>query len=404
MRPSRIATPIPIAAALLTALSGVAAPAPCPEPTPPTEEATASVLDCAGDASPSVPGCAGDPDGRPGDELGERGRDLRGVYVPYPRLRAARPRGLVRWVRRIGADAVILDMKDDRGRVTFRDDLAGAEGGPHGEVERMGEIVGALRAAGIYVIGRVVCFKDNQLFRAEPGAALRDRRTGRVWRDRGGLAWSDPHSLAAHAHIARVAAAAAELGVDEVQLDYVRFPVEPSARFAHYPNRVGDPERHEVIAALLARVDDALDRPLSIDVFGLTAYNPGDPDGLGQSLEHLAPYIDAISPMLYLANWPARYYERPRPSRTHSLVEGAVARIRERLGDDIAVRPLLQGFRWRAKNYGVSFIHNQIDAAVGGGAAGYLFWNQNGVYGTVAAAFADLDRLARPSLPVLSER
>lgn len=312
---------------------------------------------------------------------------MKGVYVPYPRLRSWKPGRIIRWVKAVGADAVILDIKDDRGRVTFTRDLPFARGLPHGEVRRMDRLVEMLKEEGIYTIGRLVCFKDNQLARARPGTAIRDRRTGKPWRDHGNLAWVDPHSEEAVEHIVSVAVAARELGFDEIQLDYIRFPVEASARFATYPNRVGEPQRYEVIAKALARVDAALDLPLSIDVFGLTAYHPGDQDGLGQSLEHLAPHVDAISPMVYLANWPRRYWEKPRPAKTHALVKGAVAQIRERLGDGIAVRPLLQAFKWRAKNFSTAFILNQIEAAEKGGCGGYLFWNQSGNYHKVTAVW-----------------
>ncbi len=134
-------------------------------------------------------------------------------------------------------------------------------------------------------------------------------------------------------------------------------------------------------------MDEAIRVPLSIDVFGVTAYQVGDPNGLGQSLEHLAPHIDAISPMLYLANFGKRYWEDPKPSRTYALVHNAVLGIRERLGEEIAVRPLLQAFSYRAKNFGPPFITRQIDAATTAGSSGYLFWNQNGNYKTLSRAW-----------------
>jgi len=361
-----------------------AAADPTPEPSPP-EIPPAEVV------YPELPLIAGAPHHAPGAELTAAGRDIRGVYVPYPRLRKWPAKKLLRWLRDIGATAVVLDIKDDRGRVTFTDDLPLAQGSPHGEVRRMAALVETLQEGGIYVIGRLVCFKDMQLARVRPETAIRDKKTGKPWRDHSGLAWVDPHSVTAHEHIASVAVAAQAIGFDEIQLDYVRFPVDSNAHRARYPNRVGEPERYEVIASLLARVDRAIDLPLSIDVFGLTAYHPGDEDGLGQSLEHLAPYIDAISPMVYLANWPKRYWDDPHPARTHALVNGAVIQIRRRLGDQIAVRPLLQAFKWRAKNFGLAFILNQIDAAETGGSSGHLFWNQSGNYHKVKVVWSRLD-------------
>ncbi len=325
----------------------------------------------------------------PGSELTEQGRNIRGVYVPLGRLRTKSVRQLVRWVvKDIGADAVILDIKDDRGRVTFTRELPDATNSSHGmHRKRIPKLVKAFKDKGVYVIGRLVCFKDNLFPRKHPDASIQDRRTKKLWRDRSKLSWLDPYSPVAHDYIASVASAAEAVGFDEIQLDYVRFPVEPGARYARFPNRGDTAERYEAIAALLAKVDAEIQLPLSIDVFGLTAYHPGDQDGLGQSLEHLAPHIDAISPMLYLANWRRSVWENPKPSKTHSLVHNAVKHIRRRLGDHIAVRPLLQGFKYRAQNFGAGFIHNQIDAAETAGSSGHLFWNQSGNYGKVSLIY-----------------
>jgi hypothetical protein len=366
----------------LAASTALAEPVPSPAP---------ATLPPADVVYPHIPVVAGAPDRPPGAELTSQGRNIRGVYLPYPRLRKWKTRRLVNWAVGTGGNAVIIDIKDDRGRVTFTNKLPLAKGSPHGEVRQMRKLVAALQDKGIYVIGRLVCFKDNLLGRVRPEAAIRDKKTGRIWRDGGGLAWSDPHSAVAREHIVTVALAAQELGFDEIQLDYIRFPVDSKARRARYPNRVDEPERYEVIAQTLSAVDHALDIPLSIDVFGLTAYHPGDEDGLGQSLEHLAPYVDAITPMVYLANWPKRYWENPSPGRTHGLVNGAVRHIRRRLGNEIAVRPLLQAFKWRAKNFGLAFISNQIDAAESGGCSGHLFWNQNGNYHKVKVVWGKQD-------------
>lgn len=341
----------------------------------------------ADEAYPLLGGTSLQPPDPPGSELTLRGRDVRGVYLPLGRLVTESVPHLVGWVEKTGATAVIIDMKDDFGRVTFTDTLPLAQGSPHGFVPSLQKLVPALKANGIYVIGRIVCFKDKHLPRVKPAAAIRDRRTNKAWRDRAGVTWLDPYSEAARDYVASVAVAAARLGIDEVQLDYVRFPVDPESRYAKFAARRDDTPRYGAIAALLAEVDSRIALPLSIDVFGLTAYNDADEDGLGQYLEHLAPYIDAISPMLYLANWPQRVWENATPSRIQGLIYHAVRRIRARLGDAIAVRPLLQAFSYRAEDFGPAFIDLQIEAARSSGSQGHLFWNQSGRYGAVESVW-----------------
>ncbi len=323
----------------------------------------------------------------PGSELTERGRHVRGIYLPVCKVAHAKPKKLIQWLKTMGADAVVIDIKDDHGRVTFSRDVPLAKEAPHGLVPRMKKLVEALKAEGIYTIGRLVCFKDNFLYKKIPEAAIRDRRDREPWRDKKGTVWTDPYSLSAHEYIASIAKAAEKIGFDEIQLDYVRFPVDGATRYARFPNKDPELTRYQVIQLLLARVDYEISIPLSIDVFGLTANRLGDPQGLGQSLEHLAPFIDAISPMLYLANQPREIWEHATQKKARELVYGAVRRIRTRLGDQIAVRPLLQGFEYRASFFNVDFVYGQIEAAVSGGASGHLFWNQGGFYPQLARAW-----------------
>ncbi|MBN2525935.1 MAG: hypothetical protein JXR76_06030 [Deltaproteobacteria bacterium] len=330
----------------------------------------------------------------PGSEMTPRGIDVRGVYMPVGKISTLTPGEMLRELKDMGANGVVLDVKDDMGRVTFTNHLPYARGYPHGFLRKLKKVVHTLQDHGIYVIARVVCFKDNWFATRYGSLAIQDIKTQGKWRDLHNQKWVDPHSQQMRDHIVSVAKGAEELGFDEIQLDYVRFPVEPTARNARFPMKKAGTQRYEAIAELLRQVDAAISRPLSIDVFGLTAYHPEESELLGQRLEFLAPHLDAISPMVYLANWPAKYWENPKPERTHQVIKGACRKIRERLGDAIVVRPLLQGFRWRAENWGYSFVVNQIEAAVGGGSRGYLFWNARGQYRLVKQVWADMDKAA----------
>lgn len=353
---------------------------PAPHPIPPVDEVY------------PIGGHGVDP---PGSELTDAGRNVRGIYLPVPKVVRTPIPKLVSWVAdSVGATAVVIDIKDDTGRVTFTRELEGATGRVHGLCKHMPELVAALQARNIYVIGRLVSFKDNMFYKGFPDAAVRDRRTGNVWRDKIGMAWNDPGSKEAHDHIVRIAQAAQAVGFNEIQLDYVRYPIDGLTRHAKFPHNNKDAPRHVAIASLMAEVDKALHIPLSADVFGLTAFNIGDPNGLGQSLEHLAPHLDAISPMLYLANFNRRDWEDPDPSRIQTLINNAVLEIRDRIDKRVAIRPLLQAFPYRAPNFGRDFIARQIDSATAAGSSGYLFWNQLGHYRLVAQVWENLDRKA----------
>jgi hypothetical protein len=339
------------------------------------------------------------PPDQPGSELTDKGRDLRGIYLPTGVLLKNSVEEVVELVaNKLRATAVIVDIKDDHGAITFSSALPLAKGRPHGLVRNMRTIVERFHEKNIYVIGRLVCFKDDVSTVRRPRTAVMDRITGKVWRNPTGNAWLDPYSVEAADLIVSVAKAAVELGFDEIQLDYVRFPVDPLTRHAHFPSRKPAIKRNEVMASLLYKIDQAIDRPLSADVFGLTAFNQGSAELLGQVIERLAPYLDALSPMLYLANFPQRYWENPDYRVSYNLTYGAVSRLRARLGGSIAIRPLLQGFRFRNAIYGIRYLEDQISAASSAGSSGHLFWNQLGKYEDVARAWSKVEaKASKPS-------
>jgi hypothetical protein len=130
-------------------------------------------------------------------------------------------------------NAVVIDIKGDRGFVCFRSGVALAtEIGAHKivTVTDMPALLHRLHKEGIYTIGRIVTFKDNILGTAKPSLAL--RRNGMVFKDREGLTWVDPFLADVRKYNIDLAVSAAAAGFDEVQFDYVRFPDAKGVEFS----------------------------------------------------------------------------------------------------------------------------------------------------------------------------
>lgn len=344
------------------------------------------------------------------DAIDERVQRARGLYVsgPFVRLRGAA--GIVAMVRGARMDTAVVDFKDGMGRVTFDSSLPELARSETRDIEDPRALVAALHAAGIHVVGRIVCFSDRRLALREPDRAIQDnrpRREGKPWISWGtGGAWLNPWDPRNLETIVRLADEVESFGVDEIQLDYIRFPVDDGVHLAHYPGARDDVSRAEHLHGLLRRIDDAIAVPLGVDVFGIQAYWEGDRSGLGQDLELWADVVDIFSPMLYLnamLDW-----ERGRPNRARSLVQIGVSRLRARLGPRPVIRPFLQGFdngltrdEWRPE-----FIAEQIRGARAGGADGFLFWNAGSRFGMVRRAMVgparDLSPFAIPAERVLA--
>jgi len=294
--------------------------------------------------------------------------------------------------------AVVLDFKDSAGKVHYDTAIPELEPYESGYMGDAREYIRTIKEAGIYVIARVVCFADLKLPKDDPSRAIQyniRRREGEVWRSWGtGGSWLDPYNQQNHDMVVALAREAQDLGVDEVQLDYIRFPVDNGTQYAHYPAE-RDINRATLLLGLLERIDAVLNIPLGVDVFGLAAFRRGDPSGLGQDLERWTKHVEVFTPMLYM--YSMRAWEPNARDRVQRLIAGGVSRLRARIGEKPVIRPFIQAFR--RGNVGEEtpdFIARQIRAARFGRADGYLFWHPGSRYGHVRQAMAGPARRFSP--------
>jgi hypothetical protein len=283
-------------------------------------------------------------------------------------------------------NAVVIDVKGDRGLVPYRSavPLAVEVGAQRViTIEDPAALLAGLRRKGIYTIARIVVFKDDPFARSRPHVAVKDG-AGRVWRDREGLAWTDPFRPEVRDYNLALAVEAARHGFDEIQFDYVRFP---DAAGLAYAQRSTPDARIRAIEGFLAEARRRLAPHnvfLAADVFGYVCWNLGD-TGIGQTLETLVEHLDYLSPMLYPSSFQFGIpgYRDP-VNHPAEIVAASLARAAERTRwAPVRFRPWLQAFSDYAfdrRPFGRTEIRAQIDAAERFGASGWMLWNPRNVY------------------------
>ena len=312
------------------------------------------------------------------DPITVQGQQARGFYASGPYVRVKHLDGLIRAVKSANLDAVVIDLKDGAGRVTYDTQIPVLQPQIRNYLGDPRALVAGLKQAGLYTIARVVCFADPQLPLRVPERAVVHVRRGTSWVSWGtGGTWLDPYNAENQQLVVQLAREAASFGFDEVQLDYVRFPVDDGTVYARFPAH-DERTRPEVLVDLLRQVDAAIHVPLGVDVFGLTAFRTGDSDGLGQDLEAFAPYVEVYTPMLYMNSM--RTWGRGSERRAFGLVREGVSTLRERLGPRAVIRPFLQAFEQGSDHFGPEFIAEQIRGARLGQADGFLFWHPGSRY------------------------
>ncbi|HEX4994977.1 MAG TPA: putative glycoside hydrolase, partial [Methylomirabilota bacterium] len=230
---------------------------------------------------------------------------IRAAYLTYYGVadRGIRQR-VLDLVERTELNAVVIDIKGDRGLIPYRTSVQAAlDAGAQGPViiKDFDEQLAGWKAQGIYTIARIVAFKDNVRANARPDLAVIDTRTGKPWIDRENLAWVDPFREENWDYIIGVAKEAARKGFDEIQFDYVRFPTDGKLAAARYSQPNSAATRLPAIAAFLAKARRELGPTgafLAADIFGYTAFNANDTD-IGQRIEEISVSLDYICPMVY---------------------------------------------------------------------------------------------------------
>jgi len=288
-------------------------------------------------------------------------------------------------------NALVIDVKGDRGLVPYRSAAVAAAGQKQDllTVGDMPALLKALRGRGVYLIARIVVFKDDPLASVHPAWAVHDARGG-LWRDREGQAWIDPFCHEAWGHSLALAEEAAALGFDEVQFDYLRFPDARGLAFSE-----ANTEEHRVAAIdeFLASARRRLQRYnifISADIFGYVAWNSGDTQ-IGQQLDALAGRVDYLCLMLYPSGFAFGIpgYRDPMAA-PFEIVRRTLQRARQRTGlPGVRWRPWLQAFRDYAfdhRNFAAPEIRAQIGGAETEDSDGWMLWNPRNRYGAQGLA------------------
>ncbi len=338
---------------------------------------------------------------------------LKGVYV---RGTTAGSRAYPKLLDRVvahGMNAIVLDVKDYDGPLTYPSKVPLAVESGAADKPPMRSYERAVRFAherGIRVIARISCFNDALMAKAHPSMAIRGI-SGHVYRN----GWLDPRNERAQGYVLDLVREVIDMGVDEVQLDYVRFPVIGMKNIDFGLDTRKNPRaKIEVITRFVERVH-ALTRsrgvPLSIDVFGVIAFGkPVDMQNLGQDPAELAKHAEFLSAMVYPSHFDPGFMGREEPADHPELVGLGVKHMlaqMEARGLDLErsakIRPWLQAMRHGASNYGPAYIQEEIRTSDRAGGKGWLLWNPGQVYDVAWSALprvrvANDDARAKPPM------
>ncbi len=282
-------------------------------------------------------------------------------------------------------NALIIDFKGDRGFIPFKVNIPLAQQIGAQDiilVKDMPTVIADMKKQGLYLIARIVTFKDDKLAAAKPDWAV--KKGNGVFYDREKLRWVDPFNHQVWDYNIAIAKAAADMGFDEVQFDYVRCPDTTGVTFSQ-PSTAEN--RVKTISGFLQAAHTALapsNVMVAADIFGYTTWNKGD-TGIGQQIEEIVKAVDVVSLMLYPSGFHLGIPNYRNPvEHPYEIVYLTLKHVQERTKTSpLHFRPWLQAFRdyaFQRQQFNEDKMWQQIKAANNFGASGYMFWNPRNVY------------------------
>ena len=227
-------------------------------------------------------------------------------------------------------NTVVIDIKEIDGHISVKNvskDLAYSKAVPD-----ISSYLSQIKAKGLYAIARVVVFRDNVMPRKRPDLAVKTPE-GTLWQDRKNITWLNPYNKEAVNYILDLAEKTADMGFDEIQFDYIRFPSDGKTSLCRYGVTHSSTTAPAAIVDFLRQAKQRLAPKgvkISIDVFGLTTTEKTDM-GIGQKIVEMSEYVDYISPMVYPSHYANGEYGIPNPNKepyrtVYTALQGAKKR------------------------------------------------------------------------------
>lgn len=333
---------------------------------------------------------------------------VRGIYVTGPRAGLSESmQELIDLVDTTELNAMVIDIKNDSGLITYNMDLPIVQeiGTFENYIPNIKELITELKSKDIYLIARVVAFKDPILAEQKPELSIKNS-DGTIFRDKAGHSWVNPYKRQVWEYLIDISKEAALLGFDEIQFDYIRFSTDSRMKNVDFGEDSEGKSKIDIITEFTKYAAEQL-KPLGVyvsaDVYGTIIDSKVDAEIVGQNYADMAKYLDYICPMIYPSHYADGTYGIQHPDlEPYNLIlkslqksVNALEEINEDSNDEsnedsyedsdkAIVRPWLQDFTavWLSdyKTYGPDEIRAQVEAVYDAGYEEWILWNGSNNY------------------------
>lgn len=285
-------------------------------------------------------------------------------------------------------NALVIDIKDSTGKISFQvqsPELV-KEDAVEIRISDIHNLIDLLHSKNIYVIGRIAVFQDPHFIKNHPEDAVKmNSDRSKNWKDKNGLSWVDASSKNAWEYTLSLAKESYDIGFDEINFDYIRFPSDGNMKDIYFPLSDGK-IKTDVMRSFYEYLNQNLKPlgiPISADLFGMTATNTDDL-GIGQILEDALKNFDFVAPMVYPSHFPPNWngYNKPA-TEPYGVIKYSMASAVNKantIGEPVLkLRPWLQDFNLGA-TYTKDMVRDQIQATYDVGLNSWMMWDAANTY------------------------
>ncbi len=283
-------------------------------------------------------------------------------------------------------NTIIVETKNDEGSILYSSDVCknylsdSNRAIKNAEVSKdeLKKIIKQYQKKGFYVVSRIVTFKDAVFAQENPKESLTDKKDNLVLYNN--QYWPSAYSRKAWMYNVAIAKECADLGFNEIQFDYVRFPdgTAGSKSKLNFHNTYNE-SKVAAIQGFLQYAKEELSQKevyIAADMFAWPIVACDDQD-IGQFLPAIANIVDVVCPMPYLDHFNYGSFGIDYPSEEPYNTLTSFTKISKEqikcIKHPAKYRTWIQGYNLDSKE-----VNQEIKALIDNDYPGYMVWLASG--------------------------
>ena len=335
----------------------------------------------------------------------------KGIYLTAYTISTPKYYAILDSAEAAGINTLVFDLRNMNGHIFFRMHQTGFLTDENIKpIVNIDKVVKEAHKRNMRAVARVVMFHD-QLTAIRDSTLRPESFNGGVWQEskRKKASWLDSSNPEVQNTLLNIIEAIAKKGVDEIQMDYVRFPTQGKIAEAIFTFQKEDSlkakndstyifrQKEEIIASFVSKAKMICEKnnvTLTADVFAIVSWQrDADIKATGQDIKRMSKNLDAMHPMIYSSHFANDFgFRENLANEPYYIVYKGSLLSKKYAENECRVIPYIQANSWKV-NYGYDYITAQIQAVIDSKSDGYILWNASNRYYQTLRWIREFDNL-----------